>query len=191
MYSPAFCSPGPQHRDVLRRDGIQDNNSLKRGVLSFCVRVAVPNVCYEHLCACVMVAVAAVGIADSICAQQLLLLYPARLGYAGSEVRPCHHRPCALFHAPGLPNPEKRTMLASMLLAPYFWPSRFCSGWRVLIGVVQTVSRSGERCPPPGQDGRILRERYSRCRDRSHLEMQQNQKRRRPSTYTPGIRQLA
>ena len=49
------------------------------------------------------------------------------------------------------------------------------SGWRVLIGVVQTVSRSGERCPPPGQDGCILRERYSRCRDRSHLEMQQNQ----------------
>ena len=40
---------------------------------------------------------------------------------------------------------------------------------------VQIVSRSGERCPPPGQDGRILRERYSRCRDRSHLEMQQNQ----------------
>ena len=45
---------------VLRRDGIQDKRGLTRGALSFCLRVGVPNVCYEHHSACGMVAVAAV-----------------------------------------------------------------------------------------------------------------------------------
>ena len=67
MFFPAFYSPQPQCTTVLRRDGIQDNNELTRGALSFCLRVSAPNVCYEYHFACGTVAVAAVGVAVSIC----------------------------------------------------------------------------------------------------------------------------
>ena len=161
---------------MLRRDGIQDNNSLKRGGLSFCIRAAVPNVCYEHLCACVMVAVAAVGVADAICAQQLLLLlYPTRLGYARSEIRP---RATAVlvrcFVLPDCPTPRRELCWHQCCWLPIFGRC-LCSGRRVLIGVVQTVLWRAMPTAWPGRVHLLERERYSRCRDRSHLEMQQNQ----------------
>ena len=58
---------------------------------------------------------------------------------SGTASNGSHRRPCALFRATGRPNHEQRTMSASMLQAPYFWRSSFCSGWLVLIGVVQPV----------------------------------------------------
>jgi len=66
LFFPAFYSPQPQCTTVLRRDGIQDNNGLTRGALSFCLRVGVPNVYYEYHSACGTVAVADVGVTVSI-----------------------------------------------------------------------------------------------------------------------------
>ena len=117
---------------VTKFDPYPWNHRLPQGVpQQIRIRIAVPNVCYEHLCACVMVAVAAVGVADSICAQQLLLLYPTRLGYARSEIRP---RATAVlvrcFVLPDYPTPRRELcwhqsywvlFLAVVLL---FWMAR-------------------------------------------------------------------
>ena len=77
---------------------------------------------------------------------------------------PPHRRRCALFRAPGRPNAEKRIKPASMLLAPYFLPSCFCSGLLVVIGAAQTVLMRAMPTTLPH-----LRERYSRCRDRREM----------------------
>ena len=62
----ASYSPQPICTTVLRRDGIQDNNGLTRGALSFCLQVGVPNVYYGYHSACGTVAVADDGVTVSI-----------------------------------------------------------------------------------------------------------------------------
>ena len=126
----------------------------QKGGLSFCIRVAVPNVCYEHLCACVMVAVAAVGVADAICAQQLLLLlYPTRLGYARSEIRP---RATAVlvrcFVLPDCPTPRRELCWHQCCWLPIF--GRRAYVWMARVDRCRTDSISIWRAMPTAWPGR-------------------------------------
>ena len=79
---------------------------------------------------------------------------------------PPHRRRCALFRAPGRPNAEKRIIPASMLLAPYFLPSCFCSGLLVVIGAA-----TEERCNRTNrEDGQAPTHRASDCK-RKHVSL--------------------
>ena len=92
-------------------------------------------------------------------------------GYPGHEMRRRHCRRCGLFRAPGRPNPDKRTIPASMLLAPYFLLSCFCSGLLVVIGAAQTVPMRAMLTALPHLAGKI----QSVPRQKTLKAMEQNQ----------------
>lgn len=120
MFSLPFWGPQPQYSTGRRRDDIQDDSDRTSGALSVGIGVGVPDVRCERRRARGMH-----GLGTA------LDTAPETISYSSLSSS------CVVSWCPKEAYPERRTV-QEMLLVSFRWLSCGCSGWFVLIDVVET-----------------------------------------------------